>query len=63
MTEPITADTVVSALEYLRIYDFGLDHSLRLDASQYQASHQIWATQLKGGKVIPFDWKNFPQIL
>ncbi len=63
MTEPITPDAVVSALEQLETFDVGLEHSLRLDTSQHQASHQVWVTQLKGGTVVPFDWKNLLQIL
>jgi ABC-type branched-subunit amino acid transport system substrate-binding protein len=63
MIEPITADTVSPALEQLGTFDQGLKHPLQLDTSHHLANHQVWATQLKGGKVIPFDWKNLPQIL
>jgi ABC-type branched-subunit amino acid transport system substrate-binding protein len=63
MTNPITPDTVVSALEQLETFDVGLEHPLRLDSSQHQASHQVWVTQVKRGKVAPFDWKNLRRLL
>lgn len=63
ITEPISPDNIVSALEELGTFDLGLEHPLQLDASHHQANHQVWATQLKGGKVIPFNWKNLPKML
>ena len=63
MTGPITRETIVSALEQLGTFDLGLEHPLQLDPSHHQANHQVWATQLKKGKVVPFDWKNLPQVL
>jgi branched-chain amino acid transport system substrate-binding protein len=62
-TDPITGDTMVPALEQLDTFELGLDHSLQLNALHHQASHQVWATQIKDGKVVPFDWKNLPHIL
>ena len=35
MTEPITADIVVSALERLGTFDLGLEHALQLDPSHH----------------------------
>ncbi len=63
MKGPISADTIVAALEQLGTFDLGLEYPLQLDASHHQANHQVWATQLKGGQVIPFDWRNLPNIL
>lgn len=63
MTAPITTDSVVSALEHLGSFDMGLEQPLQLDPTHHQANHQVWVTQVKGGKVIPFDWKLLPHIL
>ena len=63
LSDSITADTVSSALEQLGTFDLGLKHQLRLDTFHHQASHQVWATQIKNGKVVSFDRKNLPQIL
>ncbi len=59
MTEPITPDSVASALEQLGTFDMGLERPLQLDPTH----HQVWVTQVKEGKVIPFDWKHLPHIL
>ena len=60
---PRTSQEVVSALEHLGTFNLGLERPLRLDASHHQASHQVWATRLQNGHVIPFHWHELPELL
>ncbi len=54
----LTREAVVEALEGLGEFDIGLGETLRLGPYHHQASSGVWATVLKGGKVVPFEWQN-----
>jgi ABC-type branched-subunit amino acid transport system substrate-binding protein len=53
---PITREGVVEALEGLGDFDIGLGVPLRLGADEHQASHTVWPTILRGGRIQPLDW-------
>lgn len=50
-------EAIVNALESLGSFDIGLGTPLELSATQHQASHSVWPTVIRGGRVVPFDWK------
>jgi ABC-type branched-subunit amino acid transport system substrate-binding protein len=52
-----TRQDVVSALESLGRVDLGLGVELSLTPTQHQASHGVWPTIIRGGKVVPLRWK------
>ncbi len=56
-----TRETVVSALEGLGQFDCGLGSTLDLSDENHQASHRVWPSVIRGGKVIPFDWSELRQ--
>ena len=37
-------------------FDIGLGAPLELGPSQHQASHRVWPTILRGGRIHPLDW-------
>ncbi len=53
---PPTREAVVDALEGLGDFDIGLGVALRLAPDEHQASHTVWPTILRGGKIRPLDW-------
>jgi branched-chain amino acid transport system substrate-binding protein len=53
---PVTRESIVDALEGLKEFDVGLGVPLRLSPTQHQASHTVWPTVLRGGRIHPFDW-------
>jgi branched-chain amino acid transport system substrate-binding protein len=53
---PIDRASVVRALEALGDFDIGSGESLRLDAEHHQASHRVWVTVIRDGKVVPLNW-------
>lgn len=53
---PVTRETVVEALEGLGEFDIGLGGSLALSREEHQASHRVWPTVIRGGKVVPCNW-------
>jgi ABC-type branched-subunit amino acid transport system substrate-binding protein len=53
---PPTREAVVDALEGLGDFDIGLGVALRLAPGEHQASHTVWPTILRGGKILPLDW-------
>jgi len=53
---PITRDSVLEALEGLGSFDIGLGVPLQLGTEEHQASHAVWPTILRGGRVRPLDW-------
>jgi branched-chain amino acid transport system substrate-binding protein len=54
----ITRDTIVDALEGLGQFDIGLGEPLYLSRTEHQASHRIWPTFLREGRLIPFQWSD-----
>jgi ABC-type branched-subunit amino acid transport system substrate-binding protein len=53
---PPSREMVVGALEKLGKVDLGLGVELELSEKQHQASHAVWPTVIRGGKVVPFQW-------
>jgi ABC-type branched-subunit amino acid transport system substrate-binding protein len=60
---PITRDVIVDALGGLGEFDIGLGKPLFLTPTEHQASHRVWATILRGGKFVPFDWSEITSLL
>ena len=60
---PITRDAIVDALDGLGTFDIGLGGPLFLAPMEHQASHRVWATILRGGKFVPFDWTGISSLL
>jgi ABC-type branched-subunit amino acid transport system substrate-binding protein len=52
----ITRESVIDALEGLGEFDIGLGVKLELGPGEHQASHTVWPTILKGGRIQPLDW-------
>lgn len=57
-----TRETLIDALESLGNFDVGLGIPLQLSPTDHQASHHVWPTVLKGGKVLPMDWKELGDL-
>jgi branched-chain amino acid transport system substrate-binding protein len=55
---PPTREGLVDALESLGKFDIGLGETLHLSRSEHQASHRVWATRLKAGQFVPFQWSD-----
>jgi ABC-type branched-subunit amino acid transport system substrate-binding protein len=53
---PVTREAVVDALEGLGDFDMGLGVALRLAPDEHQASHTVWPTILRSGRIQPLDW-------
>jgi len=55
----ITRESIVDAFESLGRFDIGIGVPLSFSSEDHQASHYVWATVIKDGKVIPFDFREF----
>lgn len=53
---------IVDALLGLGEFDLGLGVPLELSARSRQASHAVWATVIRGGEVLPFEWKELRSV-
>ena len=53
---------IIDALESLGQFDIGLGIPLTLSPVEHQASHSIWLTQLKDGKLIPIPLTKVPTL-
>ena len=53
---PIHRESVISALETAGEIDLGLGEELELSSTRHQASHRVWPTIIRAGKVVPFAW-------
>ncbi len=60
---PLTKEGVVNALEGLGEFDMGLGARLHLGPKEHQACHRVWPTILRGGRAVPFQWKELGNIL
>jgi ABC-type branched-subunit amino acid transport system substrate-binding protein len=61
LDRPPSREDVVSALEALGEFDIGLGIPLRLDVENHQASHGVWPTVIRNGRVEHFDWQLLKQ--
>ncbi len=48
--------SVIAALEDLGRFDLGTGAPLELSKTQHQASHAVWPTVIRGGRVVPASW-------
>ena len=56
-TPPLDREQVVDALEALGSFDVGIGRRLYLSAEDHQASHQVWPTVTRGGRIVPMEWE------
>lgn len=52
----ITRESIVDALERLGEFDLGIGEKLLLSPSQHQASHRVWPTVIRQGRLQPLTW-------
>jgi branched-chain amino acid transport system substrate-binding protein len=52
----VTRESVVDSLEGLGNFDIGLGVPLHLGPDDHQASHTVWPTILRGGRIEPLEW-------
>jgi branched-chain amino acid transport system substrate-binding protein len=57
-----TREALVDALEASGKFDIGLGESLELGKEKHQACHHVWATELRGGRVVPIEWSDLSKI-
>jgi branched-chain amino acid transport system substrate-binding protein len=50
------SESIVDALEGLGTFDIGIGEQLKLSPTEHQASHRVWLTVLRAGKVLPAQW-------
>lgn len=60
---PLTRGSVINALENLGEFDLGLGVPLRLGPEEHQASHSVWPTIIRNGKVVVFNWERLANLL
>jgi ABC-type branched-subunit amino acid transport system substrate-binding protein len=60
---PPTRENIIDALEGLGRFDLGLGVPLEYGAGNHSASHQVWPTIIRDGKVVPFDWNDLASLL
>ena len=60
---PLTRSSVINALEHLGNFDLGLGVPLRLGPEEHQASHAVWPTIIRNGRVVVFNWEQLPNLL
>lgn len=58
----ISRESIIDALESLGQFNLGFADPLHLSRNDHQASHQIWPTIIRRGKVEPFDWKQLRRM-
>jgi len=62
LEEEVTRESIVEALENMGEFDLGFGAPLKISAKEHQASHQIWPTIIRQGKVKSFDWKQLEKL-
>jgi branched-chain amino acid transport system substrate-binding protein len=63
MPETPTREGLIEALQGLGTFDLGLGRPLHLSSEEHQASHHVWPTRLRQGKLVPFDWREIATLL
>ena len=58
----LTRETLIDSLEGLGTFDIGLGTTLKLSPSEHQASHAVWPTIIRQGRVESFDWTQLPGV-
>ncbi|WP_020674529.1 ABC transporter substrate-binding protein [Geopsychrobacter electrodiphilus] len=54
--EPLNRETLIDGLEHLGRFDLGLGTALQLTSEDHQASHHVWPTWVKNGRVVSASW-------
>ncbi|WP_252855664.1 ABC transporter substrate-binding protein [Aeoliella straminimaris] len=53
---PLDREAIVESLENLGDFDIGLREPLSFSPQDHQASHQVWPTVIRDGRVCPVEW-------
>jgi branched-chain amino acid transport system substrate-binding protein len=53
----LSREGIVKALEQVGKLDLGSGAPLQLSATEHQASHSVWPTVIRDGRVVPFRWE------
>lgn len=53
---PLDREAIVESLENLGDFDIGLREPLSFSPQDHQASHQVWPTVTRDGRVCPVEW-------
>ncbi len=56
-TTDLSRDGIATALEGVGKIDLGLGIPLELSPTEHQASHGVWPTVIRDGRVVPFRWE------
>lgn len=59
---PTSREKIIDALESLGKFDIGLGIPLILSPQEHQASHSVWLTQLKEGKLVQVPFTTAPEL-
>jgi ABC-type branched-subunit amino acid transport system substrate-binding protein len=51
-----TRDSIAPALLGLGEFDLGIGVTLRLGGGEHQASHTVWPSMIRGGRVVDIEW-------
>ncbi len=62
VTGEISRESIIDALENLGQFDMGLASQLEITKIEHQASHQVWPTIIRQGKVQTFDWMQLKKV-
>jgi ABC-type branched-subunit amino acid transport system substrate-binding protein len=54
----LTREAVIDGLEGLGRFDIGLGAPLVVSKEEHQASHRVWPTIIRDGKLVPYRWEN-----
>ena len=55
--DPCDRESIVDALESLGEVDLGMGVPLTLSPQQHQASHGVWLSVIRNGRIKPFQWR------
>jgi len=53
---PLTRESLIDSFHLLGTFDIGLGVELDIGPLNHQASHGVWPTVIRNGKIEPFDW-------
>jgi branched-chain amino acid transport system substrate-binding protein len=59
---PVNREEIIDIIESLGEFDIGLGIPLLLSSEKHQASHSVWLTQLKNGKLIPVPFTRVAEL-
>lgn len=59
---PTDREKIIDGLESLGQFDLGIGVPLTLSPDEHQASHSVWLTELKDGKLKPVPFSKVPEL-